>query len=44
VRHRIETFLAEAACAGREGGRLPEFVAQEFRDFFKGLQIRNRIL
>jgi hypothetical protein len=33
VREHLETFLAEAACAGREGGRLPEFVAQEFRDF-----------
>jgi hypothetical protein len=33
VREHLETFLAEAARAGREGVGLPEFVEQEFRDF-----------
>ena len=29
VREHLETFLAEAARAGRENGRLPAFVEQE---------------
>ena len=33
VREHLDSFLAEAARAGHEGVRLPEFVEQEFRDF-----------